>query len=253
MLSLVLLGTGNLATHLYHVFSDAKEIEVIQVYGRNETALQSFGKHNRTTTSLKNIATADIYILAVSDESVREVSESLMDMPGLVVHTSGSVALDALETKRKGVFYPLQSFTKGKKVDFSELPICVEAKNEHDFLMLETLGNSISNQVHRISSKHREKLHLSAVLVNNFPNHLYAMAQELCDANEIRFDLLCPLISETVDKIRFLSPVEAQTGPARRNDITTMQRHLEQLTNPLHQKIYQLLSESIKERDEKEL
>jgi len=253
MLSIVLLGTGNVATHLFQAFSDAKGVEVIQVYGRNQNALKTFGGEVPVSTSMENLVRADIYILAVSDESIREASEFLMDMPGLIVHTSGSVSLDALETKRKGVFYPLQTFTKGKKVDFSELPICVEAKNEHDFLLLETLGKSITNQVHRVSSKQREKLHLSAVLVNNFPNHLYTIAKELCDENEIPFDLLRPLISETVDKIRFLSPVEAQTGPARRNDITTMQRHLEQLTNPLHQKIYQLLSESIKERHEKEL
>jgi predicted short-subunit dehydrogenase-like oxidoreductase (DUF2520 family) len=247
MLSVVLLGTGNVATHLFQAFSDAKGVEVVQVYGRDKEALQSFEKHAPITTSLKNIDAADVYMLAISDGAIVGVSRSLIDKKGLVVHTSGSVALDALETKRKGVFYPLQTFTKGKKVDFSELPICVEAKNEHDFLLLETLGNFITNQVHRVSSKQREKLHLSAVLVNNFPNHLYTIAKELCVENEIPFDMLLPLISETVDKIRFLSPKEAQTGPARRNNITTMQHHLEQLSNPIHKRIYQLISESIRE------
>ena len=253
MISIVLLGTGNVASNLFEAFTKTDEVELKQVYGRNLLALEPFKNTVPSITSLDKLATADIYLLAISDGSIAQVSESLKNRNGLVVHTSGSTNMKDLKPSRRGVFYPLQTFSKGKRVDFSEIPICVEAENEKDVLLLETLGRSISNKVHRISSKQREKLHLSAVLVNNFPNHLYTIAEELCSENDISFNLLQPLISETVDKIRFLSPQEAQTGPAKRNDVMTMQHHLEQLTNPLHKKIYQLISESIKQDNEKEL
>ncbi|BFP42880.1 DUF2520 domain-containing protein [Flavobacteriaceae bacterium GF1] len=253
MLSVVLLGTGNVAHHLFHAFSKSKDIAVHQVYGRNSEALKDFEPKVSTTTSIAKIAEADMYILAVSDSSVTEVSKTLRGKKGTVVHTSGSVPMDAIKSKQRGVFYPLQTFTKGNEVDFREIPICIEAEGEENRLLLETLGKSISNHVYRISSAQRKKLHLCAVLVNNYPNHLYHMAHEICAENKIPFHLLFPLILETVNKIRHLSPKEAQTGPARRNDIVTMQQHISQLQDPLQQKIYQLLSESIKALYEKEL
>ncbi len=253
MPSIVLLGTGNVATHLFHAFQKAKDVEIAQVYGRRKKGLKHFQALARITNDTSQILDADIYILAISDTSITEVSQSLRSKKGLVVHTSGSVALDAIATARRGVFYPLQTFTKGKKVDFSEVPLCIEARNPDDFILLKTLGTSISKKVHQISSLQRKKVHLSAVLVNNFTNHLFHLAQEICVENNIPFDLLHPLISETVHKIRHLPPVDAQTGPARRQDAETMQLHLEQFENPLHKKIYQLLSESIKTTYEKEL
>ena len=253
MLSIVLLGTGNVATHLFQAFQNTKEVEIIEVFGRNTSALAYFDRYTHISNDIAKIADADIYILAVSDSSISEVSRALKKKKGLVVHSSGSVPLDAIASSRGGVFYPLQTFTKGKKVDFSEVPICIETKKESDIRLLELLGEPISKQVHQISSEQRKKLHLGAVLVNNFPNHLYNMAYGLCTENNIPFGLLWPLISETVDKIRHLSPKEAQTGPARRNDVKTMQEHLEQLQDPIQKKIYQLLSESIKTTYEEEL
>lgn len=253
MPSIVLLGTGNVATHLFQAFLKAKDVETIQVYGRSKTRLNYFRDHTKVTRDISQIADADVYILAISDTSISMVSRSLHQKNGLVVHTSGGVSLDAIKTKRRGVFYPLQTFTKGKKVDFSQVPLCIEAENAGDFLLLETLGSSISKQVRKVSSDQRKILHLSAVLVNNFTNHLFHIAQGICEENNIPFHLLQPLISETVDKIRHLPPAEAQTGPARRNDVETMQRHMEQFKSPLQKKIYQLLSESIKTTYEKEL
>lgn len=253
MPSLVLLGTGNLATHLFQAFQNTEEVKIVQVFGRNTSALQYFDRYTNISNNIFDVKDADIYLLAISDGSIQKVSQALDKKKGLVVHTSGSVSLSAVQADRKGVFYPLQTFTKRKRVDFSEIPICIEANNEKDVNLLNSLGKSISTQIHHISSQQREKLHLSAVLVNNFPNHLFGIAHNLCVENDIPFHMLWPLISETVDKIRHLSPEEAQTGPARRNDVETMQRHLEQLENPLQKKIYQLLSESIKATYEKEL
>lgn len=254
MLSITILGTGNLATHLFQAFNNAKNIEIQQVYGRNKKALKAFEAHGTTTSfSLKDLLPSDIYVLSISDDSISEVSKSLSKREGLIVHTSGAVSLTAIKGDRKGVFYPLQTFTKGKKVDFTEIPICVEAENKNDLQLLQSLGRSISQIVCEISTEQRQKLHLSAVLVNNFPNHLFHLAQSICDENNIPFSLLKPLIFETVNKIRHLSPEEAQTGPAKRDDIMTMQRHMDQLQDPLQKKIYQLLSESIKAHYEKEL
>lgn len=253
MLKIVLLGTGNVATHFFHALNKADNVSVIQVFGRNLEELALFKNKTQTVTAPMDIKEADVFLIAVSDSAVSTVSQYLKNKKGLVVHTSGSVPLNAISNKRKGVFYPLQTFTKEKKIDFHSIPICIETENANDYLILKELGYSVSNSIHRISSEQRQKLHLSAVLVNNFPNHLYHLAQEICNENELSFELLQPLISETVDKIRFLTPMNAQTGPAKRNDVETLQFHIEQIKQPLQKKIYQLLSESIKKTYEKEL
>lgn len=246
MLSIALIGTGNVATHLFDAFTKVNGIQITEVFGRNLARLKNFETLTKVTNNITDLGDADIYLIAVSDDAIAQVAEFLKNKNGLVVHTSGSVNLSELPMLRRGVFYPLQSFTKGKTVDFSEIPICIETENDKDLLLLESLGKSISTKVHHISSAQREKLHLAAVLVNNFTNHLFGMAQTICEKNDIPFHLLWPLIDETVEKIKHVHPNEAQTGPARRNDIETMQYHLEQLDNPLQKKIYQLLSESIK-------
>ena len=253
MPSVVLLGTGNVAQHLFHAFKKAEEVELIQIYGRKMPSLKAFSKHVEVTNNLSKLKDADIYILAISDSAITPVSELLNEKNGLIVHTSGAVSLRAISHKRQGVFYPLQTFTQGKSIDFSTIPICIEATKVSDLEQLKHLGMAVSKSVHEITSSQRKKIHLSAVFVNNFTNHLFHIGEEICKENKIPFQLLHPLISETVDKIRNLSPLHAQTGPARRNDIETMQLHLDELKNPLQKKLYQILSESIKTSYEKEL
>jgi len=164
----------------------------------------------------------------------------------LVVHTSGSVAMEALSEKnRKGVFYPLQSFSKNSEVDFSEIPMCIEAQNESDLGLLNQLGNSISNNVLAVSSEKREKIHLSAVIVNNFVNYLYQVGNDLMQEQSLSFDLLKPLILETANKINTLAPAEAQTGPAKRNDKKTIEKQLHLLKDSPYKDIYQDITNSI--------
>ena len=164
----------------------------------------------------------------------------------MVVHTSGSSALAVLDNKnRKGVFYPLQTFTKGKKVDFTPIPICLETENEQDYQLLENLGNCISKKVFQINSEQRKSLHVAAVFVCNFVNHLYQIGNEICEANQIPFEVLHPLIQETAQKILELTPKEAQTGPALRNDTKTIQKHLDFLSDENYTTIYKLLTQSI--------
>ncbi|MCK0145506.1 DUF2520 domain-containing protein [Arenibacter sp. F26102] len=249
MISIVILGTGNVAKHLFDVFWGNKEINVLQVLGRNKHKLSYFKDKVDTSTDFSKILDADIFLIAVSDDSVAEVAQFLNGKNGLVAHTSGSVPIAALGNKsRRGVFYPLQSFSEGKPIDFKTVPICIEAENEVDLKQLQKLAQQVSLQIHEISSEQRKSIHLAAVFANNFTNHLFTIASEICADNDLPFSILTPLIKETVEKMGCLAPFDAQTGPAKRNDIRTMESHLNQLKNKNYQDIYSLLSKSIKEK-----
>ena len=164
------------------------------------------------------------------------------------MHTSGATSLDVLDAKnRKGVFYPLQTFSKNKEIDFSIVPLCLEAENTFDFRVLETVAKSISNAVFAINSDQRKALHVAAVFVNNFTNHLYHIGKEICGEHQVPFEILRPLIQETAEKINTLDPVDAQTGPAKRNDTNTIAAHLDYLTNENQKNIYKLITQSIQD------
>ena len=163
----------------------------------------------------------------------------------MVVHTSGSVAMNSLNNNgRKGVFYMLQTFSKNKIVDFSEVPFCLEAENEKDYILLELLANLIGKKVYAINSEQRKALHIAAVFVNNFSNHMYKIGSDICAENNVPFAILEPLIKETASKIETLSPAEAQTGPAIRKDQRTINEHLA-LLNKQQQEIYTTVTKSI--------
>ncbi|MEK6153591.1 DUF2520 domain-containing protein [Flavobacteriaceae bacterium 3-367] len=248
MLSIVLLGTGNVATKLFNVFSKHKELQVVQVLGRSAEALAPFGAKTATSMDFSTLLQADLYVLAVSDDAIAHVSGTLPPVKGLVVHTSGSIPLSALHShERRGVFYPLQTFSKDVGVNFSPIPICLEAQSSRDLQLLEQLGGCISDRVLEVSSEQRLSLHLAAVFANNFTNHLYHVGSEICNAHQLPFQLLQPLIMETVRKIGNIAPYDAQTGPARRKDQGTMDKHMKLLTNPTQKEIYSFLSQSIKE------
>ncbi len=254
MLSIVLIGTGNIATHLFDTFNLYDTINVEQVVGRSEKSLAYFSKKTDVCLINNTIKNADLYIIAVSDDAITSVSEKLKNKNGLIVHTSGSAPLSGLSfNKNTGVFYPLQTFTKGKQVDFKTIPICIESNKESDLNLLQQLAKTISNKVYEISTTERQHLHVAAVFVNNFTNYMFTLGNEICEENKVPFDILKPLISETVAKISKLKPIDAQTGPAKRNDIQTMQRHIEQLQSKEKKNIYKLLSEAIQKKYGKEL
>ncbi|PHR74642.1 MAG: hypothetical protein COA67_00810 [Lutibacter sp.] len=245
MISVVILGSGNVATHLTRAFLKANAIDVVQVYSRNLKNIDYLKKRTSITDDLENLKDADVYIISITDDAIDEFSKRF-DVEGkIVVHTSGSVSMNALKGNYdKGVFYPLQTFTKDTKVKFKKIPICIESSTKKGLILLEKLASSISKSVFTIDSKQREKLHLSAVFVNNFANHLYQIGNEICEQNNVPFEVLYPLIKETAKKVTRLSPKEIQTGPAKRNDVKVMEKQLSQLSD--HQKeIYKLLSASI--------
>ncbi len=228
MIKVVVLGNGNVATHLTKAFKKAKNVKVTKISSRK----------------IEQLPDANIYIIAVSDDAIAAVSSKIKSK-NLVVHTSGSVAMNSLQNHgNKGVFYMLQTFSTNKKVNFSKIPFCLEAQNKTDLHLLETLATSIGKNIYHINSVQRKSLHVAAVFVNNFTNHLYKIGNDICKEHNVPFEILKPLIKETAAKIKTLSPADAQTGPAIRNDQKTIKNHLT-LLNHHQQKIYTMLTKSI--------
>ncbi len=248
MIKIVILGAGNVASHLFKAFQTAENVEVIQVYNRSKIALENFKSKTQTTTDLAELKNAEIYLVCVKDDAIEEMISKLSQKDGIVAHTSGSVPLSA-SAKINAVFYPLQTFSKQTEVNFKEIPLCLETSEEKDFDLLEKLAKSISDKVFAISSEQRKKLHLAAVFANNFSNHMFAIAEDLCKQNEVPFEVLSTLIKETAQKATRNSPKEVQTGPAKRNDQATIKQHLAQLNNADYKEIYKLLTQSIINQD----
>ncbi|PIF34792.1 putative short-subunit dehydrogenase-like oxidoreductase (DUF2520 family) [Flavobacterium sp. 9] len=246
MTRITIIGSGNVAQHLIKAFTKSELIEIVQVFSRKKEALSSLIDYDKIVNDFEELIESDLYIIAVSDKAISEVSSNLPFQNRIVVHTSGAASLDVLDPKnRKGVFYPLQTFSKKKEIDFSTIPMCLEAENTFDFRVLETVAKSISNAVYPINSDQRKALHVAAVFVNNFSNHLYQIGQEICNEHQVPFEVLKPLIQETAEKIKTLDPIDAQTGPAKRKDSNTIEAHLEYLTNENQKNIYKILTQSI--------
>ncbi|WP_378187614.1 Rossmann-like and DUF2520 domain-containing protein [Aquimarina sp. W85] len=254
MIRVIIIGSGNVAMHLYRAMKAVNTIDIIQCYNRRNSTLHPDQKSSSVTSDISKLKEADIYIIAVSDISIATVSKQLQFTGRLVVHTSGSVDMSMIDnSQRKGVLYPLQSFSSHNHVDFSTVPICIESTYKEDYAILEKLARSLSKKVYSISSEQRKTIHLAAVFVNNFTNHLYHIGKEICIEKNIPFDILHPLIQETSSKILAMSPKDAQTGPAKRNDTTTLNQQIESLTDPIYKELYKSITKSIQHTYGKEL
>ena len=243
---MVLLGSGNVAQHLITAFSNSSVVDLIQVVARNPESIQQLVPSDKICSDYHEIKQADVYIISVSDNAIAEVSSHLPFENRFVVHTSGSMGLEVLDAKnRRGVFYPLQTFTKNKSVNFKQIPICLESEQPTDYKTLEQVAKAISEVYQPISSEQRKALHVAAVFVCNFVNHLYQIGATICEDNDLSFELLKPLITETAQKVQILSPANAQTGPAKRNDTQTINNHLSFLTDATQKELYKLLTKSI--------
>ena len=252
MIKVVILGAGNVATHFFKAFKKAENVEVIQVYNRSEASLEVFKSNTQTTSDLAQLKNADVFLVCVKDDAIEALISQLSNIDGIVAHSSGSVPLSA-SAKRNAVFYPLQTFSKQTEVNFKEIPICIETSAAEDLPVLKRLANSISEKVFEISSEQRKKLHLAAVFACNFSNYMYSIAEDLCNQNEVPFEVLSALIKETAQKATLYSPKSVQTGPAKRNDQVTIKQHLAQLNNADYKEIYKLLTQSIIQQDGKKL
>lgn len=245
MIKIVLLGGGNVAHHLAKVFIQSSEIELVQIYNRTLKNIETFSNQTTITNKISELKKADTYIISVSDNQIANISSKLNLKNKLVVHTSGAMSLDEIKSNsNKGVFYPLQSFSKNKEIDFSEVPFCLETNNTKDYNLLKKIASAIGSPFYKIDSNQRQQLHVGAVFVNNFANYMYQLGNEICKENNIPFKILMPLIKETSSKITELQPFEAQTGPAKRGDTKTINNHLKILSKN-KQEIYTLLTKSI--------
>ena len=245
-MQIIIIGSGNVAYHLAKAFKESG-VEVAQIFGRNKPELSKISEKLSIPFSTETIADADLYLISVSDTSISEVSTLIKKENVLVAHTSGSVSREALNgSYRKSVFYPLQTFSKSKNLDYSKIPFFIDAENENDEEILKNLASKISKNVMLANDEKRKYIHLTAVFACNFVNHLYARAKEISDSQGIPFDYFLPLIDETTQKIHELEPKLAQTGPAIRNDEKVLKLHESLLTDEEKLKIYKTLNESIK-------
>lgn len=246
MVKVVLLGFGNVNFQLLKALSNSDQVAVVQIYNRSKINTIDFPYTINSTQNLSEIDDADVYIIGIADDAISQFSETLKIRNKLVVHTSGGVSMEILSKhNRRGVFYPLQTFSKSRDILFQEVPICIEAENYEDLEMLRKLASFISEKVVEISSEEREKIHLAAVFVNNFVNYLYSVSEDIMIKNNLDFNILKPLIIETAAKLEQLSPKAAQTGPAKRHDFKTIEKHLHLLENSEHKTIYKILTDAI--------
>ncbi|MBS1621534.1 MAG: DUF2520 domain-containing protein [Bacteroidetes bacterium] len=249
-MNIVILGTGNTATVLGHMFKRARH-EVVQIFGRDASAASKLAYELDTeSTNYWSVIKkdADIYLIAVSDSAIEEVAGHL-HVPGkIVVHTAASVPKDILKktSHHYGVFYPLQSLRKDRE-ESPEVPVFIDASDEKTKQKLESLAHSIAGgQVAEANDQTRIKLHIAAVFVSNFTNYLYALAEEYCRKENLDFKQLHPLIQETAARVNSLSPGQAQTGPAVRHDMETIKKHLDLLqSHPQLKRMYEFMSDAI--------
>jgi len=248
----VFIGSGSVATHLSLALQE-KGIIISQVYSRTLANAEILAKRLDCayTSDIYDIdTTADIYFYALKDSAFKHFIRNF-DMPAAThVHTAGSISIsdfDGFATKY-GVFYPLQTFSRGKVVDFSEVPICIEGCNIDIQQELQDLAKLISNKTYIITSEQRKQIHLAAVFACNFTNYMYDISSKILEDSGVLFEIIQPLIAETAEKIKTMTPYAAQTGPAVRYDENIIKKHLRLLKDYDNRKIYKLLSKNINKR-----
>lgn len=247
------IGSGNLAWHLAPAL-DNTDFPVREVYSLNsENAGLLVEKLYKATvkTSLDfSGSTSRIFIIATSDDAIDEVaSQIILPANATLIHTSGSQPLSVLAyagTPNIGVLYPLQTFSRSRKVDFREIPFFLESENPETEKVLQTMARSLTKKVYTVSSSERKSIHVAAVFASNFTNHMLTIAKEILLDNRLDFEYLKPLIVETINKSLSLGPEQAQTGPARRGDLEVLDKHMQFLSSDEGvSEIYRVISQNI--------
>lgn len=230
MKRITVIGEGNVGIHLCIALAGTAD-EVINVSSRtlDELPLDS-----------------DIYLIAVSDHAIEEVASRLPLLDGIVAHTSGSISIDVLKRfNRYGVFYPLQTFTKGVELDYTRIPVFIEGSDTAVSGELMGTAALFTSHLHYADSNLRQRLHIASVFACNYTNHLWYIADTILNNEGLTLDVLRPLIEATVEKLQYITPLKAQTGPAVRRDIKVLEQHQQALSDTPYEKIYKILAESI--------
>lgn len=250
-MKVVIVGSGNVATHLSLAMASLEGIEICQVYSFTEAHAEILAERlncDFVTNPTQIRKDADVYLFALKDQALETVIRAVPANNGLWLHTSGSMPMQVFAgyTERYGVLYPLQTFSKSREISFQGIPLFIECHREEDKNCLEDLARRLSGKVCELSSEKRRSLHLAAVFACNFTNHIYALAEEILAKEGLSRDYLFPLIDETAAKVHELPAQEAQTGPAIRYDENIINKHLGMLADdPDVQTLYRLLSQSI--------
>lgn len=250
-MKVVIVGSGNVATHLSLAIASLEGIEICQVYSPTEAHAEILAERlncDFVTDPTQIRKDADVYLFALKDQALETVIRAVPANNGLWLHTSGSMPMQVFAgyTERYGVLYPLQTFSKSREISFRGIPLFIECHREEDKNCLEELARRLSGKVCELSSEKRRSLHLAAVFACNFTNHIYALAEEILAKEGLSRDYLFPLIDETAAKVHELPAQEAQTGPAIRYDENIINKHLGMLADdPDVQTLYRLLSQSI--------
>jgi len=254
MLSVVLIGTGNVSTKFQQAFTQSEEVCLLGVHGSKKRSGNILPSGLKIQEISKVDENADIIVIAVADDAIASVRKELGNPKTLVVHTAGCIPMEALAPmKRRGVFYPLQTLSADREVDFNSLPLCLECSLEKDRELLLQLAESISKSVHWINSSERERLHLAAVFTNNFVNHMIRQADKICEEYDLPKELLHPLLNETVEKAKILGAYDAQTGPAVRGDLSVIEKHIKLISETARQELYKTITASIQNEYESQL
>ena len=246
MKNIIFLGSGNVATHL-GISLQKENYKVLQVYSRSVENAKKLAEKLSTdfTNDLTQLKTADLIIVSVKDNAISEVLSQLKD--SAIVHTSGSIGMDVFNGNFSdcGVFYPLQTFNKEMDVNISEIPFCIEGNSKKFEKQLIGIAKTLSNNVVSMNSEQRKQLHIAAVFACNFSNQMFSIADDLLAEKNLDFEILLPLIKQTISKLDKNKPKDVQTGPAKRNDTSIIQEHINQIQNKEIKELYQKISSNI--------
>lgn len=257
--TIVLIGAGKLGYQLGKALL-LNKLPLTQVFSREITKAKNITQLSNYSTPINNLQSitpsADIYIIAVKDDAIEEVATQLTQIippTSFVVHTSGATTMQPIAKyfSRVGVFYPFQSFSLEKEADFTQIPLCLTTQHSADLTILQQIGNQLQSPIYTMSDQQRSVLHVAAVFANNFTNHIYTIAEDILQTEQLPFDLLKPLIQETTTKALQFPPNKMQTGPAIRGDEKTISRHKDLLRRKQPHEItllYELLTENIKSK-----
>lgn len=250
-MKVVFIGAGNVATHLASVM-DSAGFDIIQIFSQTiesaKALSEKLGKKPIYINQIDQIDNgADTYIFSIKDSALQQIISQIKSNSGIWVHTAGSMPIDLFQgyANRFGVVYPLQTFSKNKPVDWTNIPIFLEASDADTLKTLKVVANKLSKSVYELSSDKRKYVHLTGVFACNFTNYMYSVSADILQQAGLPFEVALPLIDETCAKVHTLSPKEAQTGPAIRFDENVMNRHIDLIEDAKLKEIYRLISEKI--------
>lgn len=253
MKTVSIIGSGNLAFHLSKAIINSKTYGLKGIFGRTEARVKRLADQVGCEFDMLDepyLFNSDLVILCVSDDAIKDVLQMhQFEKKTLVIHIAGSVPLSIFESqdiKNGGVFYPLQTFSRNRDIDFHEVPIFIEAQQPDGLLELQDLAFDIGGISRELDSEKRLQLHLAAVFGSNFTNSLFAAAESILKEIGLEFRVMHPLLQEIVEKSALIGPVTAQTGPARRSDMITLKKHEEALKNEEMRQLYRMMSDLIR-------